>query len=184
MTRSSLLPLVLAMLLAACARVPLGPDVMVLPGNGKTFEQFNADDVTCRAWAARQTGTTPARAANESAVSGGAVGAVVGAATGAAIGAATGSPATGAAVGAGTGMLGGAVVGADRGEARRWSLQRRYDAAFMQCMYAKGHQIPVPRGMQPVYAPPAPAPMDTSIRSRRVPPPPPGPPPPAPPGVQ
>lgn len=30
------------------------------------------------------------------------------------------------------------------------SAQRRYDMAYMQCMYAKGHQIPVPGG-RPSY---------------------------------
>ena len=41
--------------------------------------------------------------------------------------------------------------------------QRRYDMAYMQCMYAKGHQIPVPGG-RPAYTSqssagsPAPAP--------------------------
>ncbi|SRR6266852_4680589 len=63
-----------------------GPSVMVLLGNGKNFEQFQADDAICRQWAAQQTGTTTKRAPAESTVSG------------AAIGAAAGSPAIGTAV--------------------------------------------------------------------------------------
>lgn len=30
------------LLLAGCATVPSGPSVLVLPGSGKTFEQFQA----------------------------------------------------------------------------------------------------------------------------------------------
>jgi len=29
------------------------------------------------------------------------------------------------------------------------TLQQRYDTAFQQCMYAKGHQVPVARGALP-----------------------------------
>ena len=39
-----------AVLLGGCAPVPTGPSVMVLPGLGKSFEQFNADDAVCRQW--------------------------------------------------------------------------------------------------------------------------------------
>src|SRR6266851_2742812 len=139
-----IVPLLAALLLAACATVPTGPSVMVLPGTGKNFEQFQADDAVCRQWAAQQTGTTPQRAATESTVSGAAIGTAVGAAAGAAIGAAAGSPATGAAVGAGVGLLGGTAVGAGNAYGAGSSVQRRYDIAYMQCMYAKGNQIPVP----------------------------------------
>jgi hypothetical protein len=161
-----------------CVRLPQGPNVMVLPGAGKGLDQFTVDDAVCRDWAARQVGTSPNRAANENAVTGAAVGTAVGAATGAAVGAAAGSPATGAAVGAGVGLLGGSVVGASSAESARWTLQRRYDVAYTQCMYARGNLVPVPRGSlsQPTWAPPrARAAVD-------VPPPPPGAPPPPPPG--
>ena len=36
--------LILVPLLGACATVPTGPSVMVLPGSGKSFEQFQVDD--------------------------------------------------------------------------------------------------------------------------------------------
>ncbi|HEX5530711.1 MAG TPA: glycine zipper family protein, partial [Methylomirabilota bacterium] len=98
--------LLLGLLLAGCTTVPSGPSVMVLPGTGKTFEQFQGDDLVCRQWAAQMTGSTPGQASGASTAGGAAVGAVVGAAAGAALGAATGSPATGAAVGAGVGLLG------------------------------------------------------------------------------
>src|SRR5260370_37342968 len=105
MRTAYIVPFLAALLVAACATVPTGPSVMVLPGTGKNFEQFQADDAVCRQWAAQQTGTTPQRAATESTVSGAAIGTAVGAAAGAAIGAAAGSTATGSAGGAGVGLL-------------------------------------------------------------------------------
>ena len=172
------LPIAAGLVLTACATVPTGPSVMVLPGSGKNFEQFQADDAVCRQWAAQQTGTTTERASKESTVSGAAVGTAVGAAVGAAIGAAAGSPATGAAVGAGVGVLGGTAVGASHAAGAEMSVQRRYDIAYMQCMYAKGNQIPLPRGSQPaVTSPPA------VVPPAPVPPPPAGTPPPPPPGA-
>jgi hypothetical protein len=174
------------MLLAGCATVPSGPSVMVLPGHGKGFEQFQSDDAVCRQWAAQQTGVTPDQAATRSTVTGAGLGTLLGAAAGAAIGAAAGSPGTGAAVGAGVGLVGGTATGASAATQTTGSLQRRYDAAYMQCMYSKGNQIPVARGSYPSYSsqpsgtppppPPPPAPAG-------VPAPPPGTPPPPPPGV-
>jgi hypothetical protein len=179
--RRAVLPTVACLLLTACATVPTGPSVLVLPGTGKNFEEFQANDAVCRQWALQQTGTTPNRAGAASTVTGAAVGAVVGAGLGAAIGAAAGSPATGAAVGAGVGVLGGTSVGAGNAYGAGVSVQRRYDNAYVQCMYAKGNQVPVPRGSQPAYtsspAPPPPPPPPPG-----VPPPPAGTPPPPPPG--
>jgi hypothetical protein len=43
---------------SACASIPAGPNVLVLPGNGKSFEQFQTDDAACRQWSAQQTGTS------------------------------------------------------------------------------------------------------------------------------
>lgn len=181
--RSLLAPVAAGVLLTACATVPQGPSVMVLPGSGRSFEQFQADDGACRYWAHQQTGTTAGRAATESTVTGAAIGTAIGAAAGAAIGAAAGSPGTGAAIGAGGGLLGGTAIGAGRGDTAYRSVQRRYDVAYMQCMYAKGHQIPVARGSQPYsqqsIAPPPPPPPGGAPAG--VPPPPPGPPPPPPP---
>ena len=171
------------LLVTACATIPTGPSVMVLPGSGKAFEQFQADDAVCRQWAAQQVGTTTTEVAKQSTITGAAVGTVVGAAVGAAIGAAAGSPGTGAAVGAGAGLLGGTAVGAGNAEAAQTSVQRRYDTSYMQCMYAKGNQIPIARGSQPAYtAPPAPPPPAASAPPT-IPPPPAGTPPPPPPGA-
>ena len=180
--KACIVPLAAALLLAACATVPTGPSVMVLPGMGKSFEQFQADDAVCRQWAAQQTGTTPRRAATESTVSGAAIGTAVGAVAGAALGAAAGSPATGAAVGAGVGLAGGTAAGASSAGEASWSVQRRYDMTYMQCMYAKGNQIPIAGGSQSMYTPPAATPPAASAPAN-VAPPPPGPPPPPPPGL-
>jgi hypothetical protein len=175
-------------LLSGCATVPHGPSVMVLPGSGKNFEQFQMDDAVCRQWASQQVGTTAQKTATDSTVGGAVIGTVVGAAAGAALGAAAGNPAVGAAAGAGVGLLGGTAVGASRGDAYGGSVQRRYDMSYTQCMYAKGNQVPVARGsrvqqQQPAYpspAPPPPPPPPASAPSPTVPPPPPGPPPPPP----
>ena len=182
---AAVFPISAVFLLAACATIPTGPSIMVLPGNAKNFEQFQTDDAVCREWAAQRTGITTARASTESTVGGAAVGAVVGAAAGAAIGAAAGSPATGAAVGAGAGLLGGTAIGAGNAQGASYSVQRRYDMAYMQCMYAKGNQIPVARGSQPAYSsppPPPPPPPASSPLPPGIPPPPAGSPPPPPPG--
>lgn len=72
---------------AGCATAPAGPSVLVLPGAGQPFEQFQADVSVCREWAANQ--------------------------------------------------VRGAFV-----EVPAFEVQRRYDNAYMQCMYAKGHQVP------------------------------------------
>ena len=49
---------VVVLLAGACASAPTGPGVMVLPGAGKTFEQFQADDTACRQWAAQSAGAS------------------------------------------------------------------------------------------------------------------------------
>jgi hypothetical protein len=168
-------------LLTACATVPTGPSVMVLPGSRTSFEQFQLDDSACRGWAGQQIGASPNQAATNSAVTSAAVGTAVGAAAGAAIGAASGHPGEGAAIGAGSGLLVGSAAGASASQYSGASAQERYDTAYLQCMYAKGNKIPVAEGYlgSGMGSPPPPPP--TSTRALRVPPPPPGPPPPPPP---
>jgi hypothetical protein len=185
----------LALVLGACASVPTGPSVMVLPGSTKTFEQFQMDDGVCRQWAQQQTGTTTGKAVNSSTATGAVAGTAIGAAAGAALGAAAGNPAIGAAAGAGAGLLGGSLVGAGQAEGAYHSVQQRYNMAYMQCMYAKGNQIPVARGsVAPGYSgrttttppPPPPPPRAPAVTPPppNVPPPPAGTPPPPPPGVK
>ena len=62
--KSAALALTAALFLSACVTMPTGPSVMVLPGDGKNFDQFQMDDGTCRQWAMQQTGTTAQQASN------------------------------------------------------------------------------------------------------------------------
>jgi hypothetical protein len=174
------LPLAAGLLLAACAPIPTAPHVMALPGSGKSLDQFDVDDGACRYWARQQIGISPDRAATEATIRGAAVGTVLGAATGAAIGAAAGNPAMGAAVGAGVGLLGGTSVGTANAQQEAWSVQRRYDIAYVQCMYASGNQVPGRRSAASRYRRPPPPPVGYD---QDIPPPPYGAPPPPPPGV-
>jgi hypothetical protein len=179
-------------LLGACATVPTGPSVMVLPGSGKPFEVFQADDDSCRQWAHRQSGVAPNDAVASSAVGGATIGTLLGGALGAAIGAAAGNPGMGAAVGAGSGLVLGTATGANAGAHAGMTVQQRYDAAYTQCMYAKGNQVPMAAQWTPRRAgyaapppppppPPANAPPPPAAAAPAPPPPPPGPPPPPPP---
>jgi outer membrane lipoprotein SlyB len=127
---------------SGCATLPTGPSVQVLPGPGKTFEQFQADDAACRQWAGQQIGISPQETVNQNTATGAVVGTVLGAGLGAAIGAASGNPAIGAAIGAGSGLLVGTASGANAGNAYGMEAQRRYDNTYVQCMYAKGNQVP------------------------------------------
>ncbi len=171
-------------LLGACATTPSGPSMLVLPGAAKSFDQFRADDAACRQFAYQQIGGAAAeqnaeRQAVQSAVIGTAIGAVAGAAIG-------GS--RGAGVGAGTGLIVGSAVGSNTSDASGYGAQRRYDHAYLQCMYAAGHKVPVSGnlGTQRSYQSPAaparyvPPPPPAGAAP---PPPPPGVPPPPPPGV-
>lgn len=161
--------LVAALALGACASVPTGPSVMVLPGTGMSFDQFRVDEAECRQYASTQVGgTTPDQAMESSGVKSAAVGAAVGAVAGAVIGGHRG-----AATGAGTGLIVGSVAGAGAGQSSGRSAQQRYDIGFQQCMYAKGHRVPVAGRFEAGRQAPASAPATPA-------PPPPGSPPPAP----
>ena len=149
------------MLLCGCATIPPGPSVLVMPGNGKSFEDFQADDSVCRQWAEKQTGWNANQTVNENLAGGAIAGGALGAASGALIGAASGNVGPGAAIGAGAGLLGGAALGSTQAYGAGGEVQRRYDNAYQQCMYAKGDQIP--------------GHAQVSIRSANPPPPPPPP---------
>lgn len=153
--------------LAGCVSAPTGPSVMVLPGSGRSFDDFRMDEGVCRRYALEQNGgATAQQSSQESAVTSAAVGTVVGAVAGAAIGGQQG-----AGVGAGTGLIVGSMVGAGAAQQSGWGTQRQYDNAYIQCMYAKGHRVPVPANMATHSAAPASAPAGAAAG---VPPPPPG----------
>lgn len=150
--------------LAGCVTIPTGPSMMVLPGTGKNFDEFRADDYTCRQFAYDQVGgNTGQRAAEDAGVRSAAVGTLLGAAVGAAA-----NGGTGAAVGAGAGLAMGGLVGTGAAESSGYGAQRRYDNAYMQCMYAKGHRVPV-SGRFTTYTP-----GSAAAARPAIPPPPPG----------
>jgi hypothetical protein len=159
---------------AGCATPPpAGPAVMVLPGSGKSFDQFRFDDYECRQYASGQVGgQTPAQAQTDSGVKSAVVGTAIGAAAGGLMGGNAG-----AGVGAGVGLAAGALAGTGAANSSAYTAQQRYDIGYQQCMYAKGHQIPMAASR---YTPRA-----GTVRQAAPPPPPPPPgaPPPPPPGV-
>lgn len=176
LSRFSVIPLLVV--LGACATYPpTGPSAMVLPGTGKSFDQFRVDDMECRQYASLQAGGQE-QAATDSAVKSAALGTAIGAVAGAAMGGRDG-----AGVGAGMGLITGTLAGTGAGSSSAYEMQRRYDIGYQQCMYAKGHRVPVSGRFgspssytsQPAaVAPPPPA-------YGAPPPPPPGAPPPPPP---
>jgi hypothetical protein len=101
--RSRRLSLLLGVLvlLSACAALPTGPHVLVLPRAGTPLEEFQRDDRECQGYASHQLPT-------------------------------------------------GAQTGANAAATLQW----RYDMAYVQCMYAKGHRVP--DGAQPPPPPPSP----------------------------
>ena len=190
MKRVRLLLLVATALFAGCTTVPTGPSNLALPGSTRTFDEFRFDDGTCRQYALDSVGgQTTARVQEDSAARSVLAGAVLGALAGAAI-----NGGHGAAVGAGVGAAGGGIAGVGASEVSASEAQRRYDHAYIQCMYGKGHRVAVsgfaPEASRPYpyrdyraprysYGPPPPPPPGVSV----PPPPPPGsaPPPPPPP---
>jgi hypothetical protein len=149
--------------LAGCAATPMGPIVQAVPGPGKPFAVFQADQSDCRAFAADQV-SGQVQASNHAAVGTAALSTVLGAGLGAAAGSFAGAAGTGAAIGAGLGAGGGAAIGASNSSSDQRGIQARYDAAYAQCMIARGEQVPGygPSGYDPVrFAEPAPmaAPM-------------------------
>jgi len=108
---------------------------MSLPGIGKTFDQFRADDASCRQFAFNKVGGV---AVNQ-------------AATASAVGS----------VAIGTALVG-SVFGTGAAQDSAYRVQRRFDYSYLQCMYASGDRVPV-RGRMMVapgtrpYSPPPPA---------------------------
>ena len=163
----------LLLALAACVSVPTGPSMMALPGSNKGFDQFRADDAMCRNFASQSIG---ASAANDAAVDAGVSSALIGTLIGAAAGAAV-DGSHGAGVGAGMGLVVGSMAGVGAADASRYGTQQRYDQSYVQCMYSRGHQVPV-RGGYTVRRTTVPAaPTTDYVPPPGNPPPPPGTPP-------
>jgi hypothetical protein len=160
--------------MSGCVTMPSRPSVRVYPGTDKDFDAFQTDDAYCRAWAGQQIGMSPEEISNQSTVTGAGVGTLLGAGLGALIGSASGNAGAGAAIGAGSGLLIGASAGYDQGRVYGYEAQQRYDTYYLQCMYAKGNQVPgrvTPRRhRQYNYAPPPPPPTPYSAPSYAPPP--------------
>ena len=97
----------LVLLVVGCATAPTGPGVLVLPGTGKSFDQFRADEQECRQFAQAQI----------------------------------------------AGGTDGSLAGAGPSGPSGRTLQQRYDFGYTQCMYAKGHKIPMARQDADRYTP-------------------------------
>jgi hypothetical protein len=188
MTLFRLAALGAALAAAGCVSVPSGPSNLALPGTGKSFDQFRVDDGSCRHYAYDAIG---GQSSAQAQANSGVVSAVAGAAIGALIGGAAGGG-HGAAIGAGVGGATGGLVGIGAGETSAYETQRRYDQAYTQCMYGKGHRVAVSGRFAPryetasgYYAPPPPRttyvpPPGSAPAPGAYPPPPPGSPPPDP----
>lgn len=161
-TTLALIPLAFV---AACATTPTGPSVMVLPGSGKSFDQFRFDDNECRQFALSQSSAgTPDSAGTDAGVKSAATGAALGLLAGAALGGNSRAAVAGAALG----TAGGAIAGSGAASQTAHTVQGRYDIAYQQCMYSKGNQIPMAAGRYqrsaPAYqsAPPPPPPSNSA----------------------
>ena len=142
---------VLGLLLSGCAQTPMGPTVQVMPGPGKSFDQFTYDQAGCKQYAESQV-AGQAQNANNRAVGAAAIGTVLGAGLGAAIGGGRG-----AAIGAGSGAIAGTGLGMGSSANDQYGIQGQYDNAYAQCMYSKGNMVPG-YGPMMVNAPPPPSP--------------------------
>ncbi|HJV33775.1 glycine zipper family protein [Geomonas sp.] len=140
--------------LTGCATVPSGPSVRVLPAEGMPFEEFQKDDATCRQWAQSQLGNPVQETYNEQVATGAVAGTAVGAGVGAALGAVSGNAGAGAAIGAATGLLFGTAAGSGSAQVYGEEAQRRYDNAYLQCMYSYGNQISSYRAQAAAPPPP------------------------------
>jgi outer membrane lipoprotein SlyB len=156
-------PCLLLLVLSGCATLPTGPSVKVLPAQGKSFDTFRSEDATCRQWA--EQGRPAQETYDQNVATGAVAGTAVGAGLGAALGSASGHAGAGALIGAAGGLLIGSAAGSDSGQVYGREAQRRYDNAYIQCMYSYGNQVP---GVRRVAA----APPRTVVAAAPPPPPP------------
>jgi len=113
----------------------------VMPGPGKSFDAFQADQATCKSYAADQV-RGQAEAANNQAVGAAVLTTAIGTGLGAVAGSLSGNVGSGAAVGAVAGAGVGAGIGAGNSQGAQYTIQQQYDNAFAQCMYSKHDQVP------------------------------------------
>lgn len=166
------IPMFLLVVLSGCATLPSGPSVNVLPTQGKHFDTFRTEDAACRQWAEQRLGMSAQQAYDSNVATGAVAGTAIGTGLGAAIGSASGHAGGGALVGAATGLLLGSAAGSDSGRVYGRDAQRRYDNAYVQCMYSYGNQVPgySPRAVA-ATAPPPPPPPEMMPEPEQYPPP-------------
>jgi hypothetical protein len=125
-----------ALILAACAEMPVGPSAAVMPGANKPFDVFVQEDQLCRGWAAHSIGLPGHDAAAQAMVGSTVAGAAIGAIAGALAGGDRNVRA-----GAAMGTVVGAAAGSSQAVTISWQSQRSYDVAYQQCMYSKGNIV-------------------------------------------
>ena len=125
-----------ALILAACAEMPVGPSVAVMPGANKPFDVFVQEDQLCRGWAAHSIGLPGHDAAAQAMVGSTVAGAAIGAIAGALAGGDRNVRA-----GAAMGTVVGAAAVSSQSVTISWQSQRSYDVAYQQCMYSKGNVV-------------------------------------------
>ncbi len=124
------------------AQAPVGPSVMALPPEGKSFDIFQQDEMVCRNYASQVSGgVDPAMAGQQAAIGSAVVGTALGAGVGAALGSLSGSAGAGAAVGGAAGLLMGSAMGSNNAYAAAGNAQQRYDNGYIQCMYSRGNAV-------------------------------------------
>lgn len=138
--------------LGGCVARPIGPTVTVLPAPGKPFDVFAEEDAYRRDFAQQQIAGAPEQA-NSQVIGSAIIGTLLGAGLGAAL-----AGGQGAAVGAATGTLIGTGTGASGSTWSQMTVQQRYNVAYLQCMYAKGNQVPGYAVAATVPPPPPPPP--------------------------
>lgn len=145
-------PTLCLLLLSACTTI--GPTAQVLPGPGKTFEQFTADQTACTAYTDAQIKPL-ADQNSEQQIGALALGTVLGAGLGADLGGAIGGG-HGAGIGAAAGAIGGTAIGAGAAGASDpvQRLQIMYDNDYTACMVAHGNRLPAPVVPQTVVVAP------------------------------
>jgi hypothetical protein len=124
--------------LSACATAPMSPSLVTLPGTGRSFDQFRADDYNCRLYGEVQIGLRSAQSAAAAAMTVGInpgtpgtinSAAFVGGGQGGAVGQAVTPP--------------GVIPSSNLPAGTSYAAQQRYDNAYIQCMYASGNRVPV-----------------------------------------
>jgi hypothetical protein len=139
-----------------------------MPGPGKSFPVFQADNDACKGFAAQQV-QGQAEAANQRSAGAALLTTVLATGLGAATGALVGDAGGGAAIGAAAGAGGGTAFGASSSANEQAFIQQQYDIAFSQCMYSKGELVPgfAPVGGATAYGGSAPA-ADPTVRATQV----------------